>query len=220
MKTSLGNTLGIGLLVFSSSLAYATDIELLAEAKQCTAIDERLERLACFDELFDTPVPMAESSSFSGVPVSWTRAMNSEALRTKNTHTAQVNTKGEGKGSNAWLTLPAINQPKSGSELEYPTLQMSCIDNISRVEVILPNELEDGRVTISVVGSAVQHWRSDETGLVFSSGRGLPAIEMMRAMARLDKLVLRSNSAELDGLEFESQQLNQSLSALKQRCGW
>ncbi|MEI8630931.1 type VI secretion system-associated protein TagO [Vibrio sp. PP-XX7] len=96
---------------------------------------------------------------------------------------------------------------------------MSCIDRISRIDLALPQAIPDPRVKLSVK-NATQYWRSDDTGLLLSSGRGIPAIHLMEKIASQKQTVLHSNSTVVDGLVFDTHQLEKALTPLKQRCGW
>ncbi|EGU43900.1 type VI secretion-associated protein, VC_A0118 family [Vibrio ichthyoenteri ATCC 700023] len=192
----------------------------LEQAQNCTQINARLERLACFDTLFQTPTKVhLESSYRPDVPASWQRAYDSLS-QYQAEDVSHLTTKGTAERGNAWVTLVALNEKTAFDDNAKPILLMSCIDNLSRVELAFPSAIDDAQVNISIVGMRSQSWRSDDIGLLFSSGRGIPAIEMMKAMAKQPRLVLRSNSRIVDGLWFDASTLSSSLVALRSRCGW
>lgn len=203
----------------SFSVANASS-ETLAQAQRCTSIDSRLERLSCFDTLFQTPtnVHMIQTER-PNVPDSWQRAFDSLS-QYQSGDVSHLTTQDDGDRGDAWITLVALNQRTAFADNAKPMLLMSCIDNLSRVELAFPSAIDDPQLTISIVGMAAQSWRSDDVGLLFSSGRGIPAIDMMKAMAKQRQLVLRSNSRIVDGLQFDVGTLSQSLQALRTRCGW
>ncbi|MGD8111512.1 type VI secretion system-associated protein VasI [Vibrio sp. NTOU-M3] len=202
----------------SNSHATSESSQLFERAKECTQVIARIERLKCFDEVFATPVesPVVNKER---LPEQWVRAMESFSDSVDELPLV-LKTQGEEKQSNAWVALRAQNDKTAFEGNDKPILMMSCIDNLSRVELIFPEAVSDPRIKLSVAYGPTQYWRSDDSGLLFSSARGLPAIEMMKAMAKEKRLVLRSNAAIADGLKFDSTELKNSLSALRYRCGW
>ncbi|SJN58205.1 hypothetical protein VR7878_02714 [Vibrio ruber DSM 16370] len=189
--------------------------QLVEQANQCRSVSERLERLRCFDRVFETPLhltPLKEQKV--GASESWLHAMDSLAEL------------GEGKmmhlteqGDDAWLILLASNPASQFADDKKPVLMMSCIHRISRVELALPSEIPDARAKVTIQRET-QYWRSDDAGLLLSSGRGMPAISLMRIMAGQDKTVLRSNSKTVDGLTFDTTGLSEALKPLRTRCDW
>ncbi|MGL5110458.1 MAG: type VI secretion system-associated protein VasI [Vibrio ordalii] len=194
--------------------------DLVAQAEQCTTLTSRLERLSCFDHLFKTPsdVVMPQAAT-PNVPLSWQRAFDSLS-QYQDGQASHLTVEGDDDKGNAWITLVALNQNTKFDDNAKPVLLMSCIDNLSRVELAFPSAIDDPRIQVSIANMQAQSWRSDDLGLLFSSGRGMPAIDMMKAMAREKRLVLRSNSPFVDGLQFDAGELSQSLIALKTHCGW
>lgn len=193
---------------------------LLDRAQSCTKIDSRLDRLTCFDSLFKTPaqVDVAQIKN-EDVPDSWQRAFDSFS-QYKVGDVSHLTALGEEERGDAWVTLVALNEKTAFANNAKPILLMSCIDNLSRVELAFPTAIDDPQVNISITGLPSQSWRSDDVGVLFSSGRGIPAIDMMKAMEKQQRLVLRSNSRIVDGLWFDARQLSQSLTSLRTRCGW
>lgn len=214
MKTLMSQALSLCVGVFASVATNATELSAvdLKSAQQCTSISERLERLNCFDQLFQTPTQLNDNRKADDKPQAWHTAfdtsMGSEPLN--------VVEKGSEKEGDAWLTLTAKHADKDTA----PVLMMSCINNISRIELALPLALEDARIRVSIAGGPTQSWRSDDLGVLFSSARGIPAISMMKAMSKDARLELRSNSPAVDGLKFDASGLSQALKPLRSRCGW
>ncbi|MEZ9177991.1 type VI secretion system-associated protein [Vibrio kanaloae] len=181
----------------------------LALAQQCTTVIKRLERLRCFDQAMETPVQQATHPMKLDKPQAWRTAFTS-ALK------AQPINVNERHNGDVWLTLSIPQTNASPS----PVLMMSCINKISRIELALPIALEAARLEMSVTSGPKQYWRSDDIGVLFSSARGLPAISMMKAMLKSPRLTLRSNSSLVDGLQFDSTDLDSALIPLRQQCGW
>ncbi|WP_235614234.1 type VI secretion system-associated protein VasI [Salinivibrio sp. HTSP] len=189
------------------------------QANQCRAVTSRLDRLACFDRVFNTQVAPAEpTDNQSQKPLQWRRAMT--AAQESAPQSWSLTEKGEGRGSSAWITLRASNLSTGFRGSEQPLLMLSCIDNLSRIELMLPEPIEDGRMKLTFPNGQTQYWRNGDLGIVLSSSRGLPAIRLMKALAREDRLTIRSNSQYVDGLTFDTQPLPETLGALRSRCGW
>ncbi len=217
MKFSLPNFCwkGLGLLVFVS---LSSDAEVsqqqIEQAQQCTTIVGRLDRLNCFDNAFG--VKLSEAVTHKDThPLAWTRAMDAVGSSTSNI-TPVVD--GEGDDSNAWIALKADTDHSDGRD--KPVLLMSCIDNLSRIELALPTSIEDARVRVAIANHPQQMWRSDDSGVLLSSARGIPAIDLMKSMSRQPFVVIRSNSAAIDGLLFHTDALGEHLPILRERCGW
>jgi type VI secretion system protein VasI len=195
---------------------------LLNQAQQCTKVGERLERLRCFDQLFNTPTQGQAIVIKKQMPATWSRAMDAASKADAQTQMS-LNYQGDADAidGDAWLTLTALNSSTSFSDNAKPIMMLSCIDRLSRIELILPQEIPDARVKISLVGSGTtQYWRSDDSGYLLLSGRGIPAIDMMKHMSSDHRSTLRSNSKFIDGLTFNTESLPSVIKALRQRCRW
>ncbi|KOO16517.1 type VI secretion protein [Vibrio xuii] len=192
--------------------AQVTNTYQWEQADQCRIIAKRLERLRCFDQLFDTPVALKGDKRESDKPKVWMLAYPEN--KTGNALGPTLNE--SDSGEDAWVTLSALPQ----GEADSPVLVMSCMDEISRVQLALPKPLIDARISVSVAQGQRESWRSDDEGVVFSSAQGLPAIELMKRMAQQRKVTLRSNSDTVDGLQFDTVALQAALRPLRQRCRW
>lgn len=193
---------------------------LLDQAQQCRAVPSRLDRLACFDRVFNTQMPESSDVIENAVqkPQQWLRAV--DAANASAPQAWSLTEQGEGRGSSAWITLQANNVRTRFKASEQPVLMLSCIDNLSRIELMLPEPIDDGRVKVSFPGGHTQYWRSGDVGIVLSSSRGLPAIRLMKSLIGRDSFVIRSNSEYIDGLRFDTAPLNNTIQALRERCGW
>lgn len=202
----------VGCFALTAHASDESDSSQLIRGQQCALISERLERLSCFDEVFQTTATSSRKPISDDKPQAWHTAFDT-ALGDELLSVVENGTEKEG---DAWLTLSAKNSQGDSA----PVLMMSCINKISRIELALPQAIADGRIRVSVAGGPDQSWRSDDIGVLFSSARGLPAISMMKAMSSETRLILRSNSQAVDGLQFDTTGLNQALNPLRTRCGW
>lgn len=195
--------------VSTQTFAKNNDNELLEKAARCTQETMNFARLTCFDKVFSTPVHIPV---ISDKPDAWLRAKASEMARVGN-NDPMLTLDGDDK----WVTIPALN--KDSEEL-FPALIFSCISGISRLEMALPEELDDGRVNVAFGDFSTQLWRSDDTGFLIASGRGFIAINQIKSILSLSSFVVRSNSPSINGLEFDTTTLNDSIKPLRKQCGW
>lgn len=195
--------------VSTQAFANNNDNELLDKASRCTEEAMNFARLTCFDKVFSTP---AHIPVVSDKPDAWLRAKASEMARVGNNDPMLTL-----DGNDKWITTPALNKD---SEDLFPALVFSCISGISRLEMALPDELEDGRVNIAFDDSSAQLWRSDDTGFLIASGRGFIAINQMKTILSSPSLVVRSNNPSIDGLQFDTSKLNDTIKPLRKQCGW
>ncbi|MEI8630930.1 type VI secretion system-associated protein TagO [Vibrio sp. PP-XX7] len=83
---------------------------VVQQAEQCRDVSERLERLRCFDRVFDTPLMRITTQvEQTQAPVMWIRAMDS-AKQIAEGSMMHVTVQGtDDKHGNAWLVLQALN---------------------------------------------------------------------------------------------------------------
>lgn len=201
-------------------LAQASD-ERVTMAESCAQIPSKLERLACFDGLFhtqaSTTVVPQEAINTNPYPEAFKVAMESEKARQQGM--SFISGHPLGATEDLWLTAPAV-----GALPPRPVLMLSCIDSISRVELMLPTPLKDGWALVGLQINGIeqlsQRWLSDDTGFIFRTGRGLPAIQVMKALISGDDVHLRSANKEIDGLHFDTRELGRQIKSLRQSCRW
>lgn len=183
--------------------------------KACTTIKSKLERLYCFDNAFLTPVVSKAQPEEFVYPAEWRRAVHNEKARDRQLTFLQGQEQSD--TSDVWLTAPAI-----GAERPRPILMLSCINDISRVELVLPKPFERRRVNVAINGQTTekQSWVNDSSGHILRSGRGVPAIRIMKKIFRDKQLTLRSNNSLVDGLQFDATGLRETIQLLRDSCEW
>ncbi|WP_167404829.1 type VI secretion system-associated protein VasI [Vibrio penaeicida] len=215
----------LGSLAFSGYVLAqeVTETSLLERAQTCRAISAKVDRLACFDGLFGTPITQATTTKALVRPEPWQRAVKSEARRSDIQNGDEPNgwirnETTDGNGDKAlWFTLNSM--PRVDSEQAPVILMASCIKKISRLEIIFPDQQEGARADVSL-GSERQRWTFDEQGMVLRSGRGLAAISILKPLARQKQIHIRSNSKRIDGSVFETPNSKETLSELRELCRW
>ncbi|WP_407334003.1 type VI secretion system-associated protein VasI [Enterovibrio sp. 27052020O] len=197
---------------------------VLEEAKTCVGISGRLERLACFDQVFDTPLMKMPETTFKVMkPEAWLRATASESQRDEDNRSGFVlrYINDQEPKAGMWMTATAL--PDRGQKIaDMPILMFSCIDNISRVELVLQTVTSAGKaeVTTSANYGVTQRWLSDDTGSIMRAGRGLPAIDVMKALMSGPRAVVRSDLDEIGNLTFDTAELEQTIGPMRQTCRW
>lgn len=206
-----------GLLINSSGVATAASVDdTLAAAHQCTQETARLDRLACFDVVFETPVHAeadAQAVMPGRQPTEWLAAYAQETQRTPEDGALR----GQGDAGEM-VTLPAL-----GAVPPRPLLTVRCDNNITHFALMLPKPSSAERVRMTLASGAsrqAQMWRVRDDGFVVSGGRGLPAIDTIKTMVNASSLSLAADESAIDGLVFDLAGLREALVPLREQCGW
>lgn len=195
-----------------SLAASAESSQQLAAARACTEESQRLERLACFDEVFGTPVEVAiENISAGNQPERWRQAFAQEQRRKPGDGPLYRDT---AELAGHLLTLSAL-----GVKPPRPLLAVQCHNNITELTLMLPKAVKEERVTVDF-GQGRQVWRVRDDGFVVSGGRGLPAIRTIQNMAAGSGVTVASSSGTIDGLMFDLTGFRGTLKPLREACGW
>jgi type VI secretion system protein VasI len=183
-----------------------------AAARDCTTESQRLERLACFDEVFGTPVAVAVGDAIGGTqPEQWRQAFAQEQRRQPGDGPLYRDT---AEQAGHLVTLSAL-----GAQPPRPLLAVQCHNNITELTLMLPETVKEEQVTVDF-GHGRQIWRIRDEGFVISGGRGLPAIRTVREMSAGSNITVVSSSGEIDGLMFDLQGFREALKPLREACGW
>ncbi|HTN34891.1 MAG TPA: type VI secretion system-associated protein VasI [Marinobacter sp.] len=199
--------IAILILLLPASLSLASQLN---DARQCTEEIQRLERLACFDQVFDTPFVIDNPDAVTEVnhPERWRQAFaqtdDQQAVVYRDT----------GAVAGHLVTVPAL-----GVQPPRPLLVLQCHNNITELSLMLPEPLAAERVSIGF-GAEQAAWRVRDNGFLVSGGRGLPAIQIVKTMVSAPDISLRASQPVLDGLVFDLSGFNQAIRPLRSACGW
>lgn len=184
----------------------------LKAAQTCTQESQRLARLACFDEVFGTPLSDdVMPQQMAQQPERWRQAYALE-LRRKPQDGVLYRDTGTLAGHLATVSALGVAPPR-------PLLAFQCHNNISELTVMLPQPAAEERLSVDT-GQGRQIWRVRDEGFVISGGRGLPAIRSMKALLDQRDVTLASSQSRLDGLVFDLSGLQEALAPLREQCGW
>ncbi|NWN90179.1 type VI secretion system-associated protein TagO [Marinobacter adhaerens] len=196
---------------------------LLEQARECTRETRRLERLACFDEVFGTP--LAASPSNTGLE----EGLRTAAVRSGRWNAAYKQAGSEavagaavyrdtGRAAGLLVTVPAL-----GAQPPRPLLALQCHNNITELALMLPEPLDVERLELGLgvdKTAATKAWRVRDEGYVLSIGRGLPAIRAVKMIALETDLRIYAENSRIDGLLFDLTGFNSAIRPLRERCGW
>ncbi|MBA1208852.1 type VI secretion system-associated protein TagO [Pseudomonas fulva] len=185
--------------------------------QDCSRIVSNVERLACFDESAGTPAHL--------VAVHWSapeqdsptvrRVLTHEAGRNSDDLTFRLTREDEG------LTISA---PAVASAVPHPYLVISCLQNISRLQLIAAQPVDAGRVAMRLLGergaTALTPWQVTENGQVLDAGRGLPGIEQIKQLIGAHRIQVQSDNPSIDGLVFDAQGLDPLIDEARKLCRW
>lgn len=187
--------------------------QALAQAlSECRLESSQLIRLACYDKIMaDTSVETQIDSSQMGK--AWRQAMEHEMQRTDNSAGFLV-TLPETGDYPVIMTIPAI-----GYAPPRPVMMISCIDNITRLQVALPRQQEAGSVMLTTDKTQfTADWFLRENGYVLESSRGLLGIDEIKRLLNGEKLTLKL--ANNDRLTFNISGISEEIKPLRTACHW
>jgi len=216
----------------------ATDA--LAAGHSCRTIVSAIERLACFDaEAGTPPVPASEMETPSTVaPTAQASATAPSMVRVPDIVGLVQRNESRRKPDHAGVLLlrvgdaipgqdkVVISAPALTGSEPRPLLAISCLQNISRLQLITAEPLVVSRVSIRVLldGRPISDrrpWQVVEDGTVTDAGRGLVAIEQLRHLTRASQqMQLESDHAAFHGLSFDTVALHELMAQQREACHW
>lgn len=209
---AMGYRRGLGCLLSLLLVAAPAHGGLLEQAQGCTTEPGRLQRLACFDDVFKTPVAVQGGDHTPRLTSSerW-RLAYAQAAGDSGKSRAYRDT---GMAAGLLLTLSAL-----GATPPRPLLVLQCHNNITELALMLPHPMSDDRVRVRINGDQ-SLWRLRDDGYVLSAGRGLPAIALAKALVPMSQLQLHADSSPLEGLVFDLAGFSDAIKPLRDACGW
>ncbi len=216
------------LAAINANLLYAAnyDDRLI---QRCTSTELARERLACFDELFGTPVYLTLTANHA---LSFTRTaspttyliLQQEQERPADSFDLIMTSRLEHEDTaqqRVVLSTPAIGAVAYGR----PVFALSCIDKITRLQIILPQEVLEARAVVTVRDEKNRQllsdrWQVIDNGYVVDAGRGIPSIRIAQKLKRHKRISLESNLPVLDGLTFDLEKLSEYVVPLAKACQW
>ncbi|WP_420995084.1 type VI secretion system-associated protein VasI [Cupriavidus sp. 30B13] len=212
-----------------------------AAGRDCTAIVSAVERLACFDAAAGTPpapsmprAPAQPAASAAAAAIAATAAGDAvpEVTRLlRRNEAARVAGDGKFLLARSEDTQPGqwklvLSAPALGTSVPRAYLAISCLSNISRLQLVADKPVALNRVNMRLSLddrplSGIRPWQVLEDGTVVDAGRGLVAIEQLRHLAHPGaRLQLDSDHPSFDGLVFDAAGLQDLIAQQREVCHW
>ncbi|WP_191578863.1 type VI secretion system-associated protein VasI [Achromobacter insolitus] len=237
-----------GALLLAAAVLVGGDAatDAVASGRSCRTIVSAIERLACFDaEAGTPPVPaaqMATPSTAAPASAASTAAVSTAApsamVRVPDIVGLVQRNESRRKPDHAGVLLlrvgdaipgqdkVVISAPALAGSEPRPLLAISCLQNISRLQLITAEPLDVSRVSIRVLldGRPISDrrpWQVVEDGTVTDAGRGLVAIEQLRHLTRASQqMQLESDHAAFHGRSFDTAALHELMAQQREACHW
>lgn len=186
--------------------------------QQCRQISSILERLDCYDKIEtqeNSPV-ILEEKKITGIE--WNRAQNQESQRNSK-DLKFILTSTEEPNPSVVITTPALGFPSP-----RPILMLSCIDNITRLQVTLPKPLDRyTNIGVQLKTERTQfstHWFIREEGFLLEASRGLNGIKEIQQLFQSQTLKIQFENKLFNDLVFNITQLDEVIKPLRAACHW
>lgn len=209
------------------SLLFFAELALANPVRDCPRIVSNIERLACFDEAAGTPARVAlpaprqtgagPEHDAPGV----LSVMANEAARAPGDLTFRLSVHDEGGRAQQRLVISA---PAIVSTEPRPYLAISCVQSISRLQLITGQTIDANWVAVQLQGergsTIATPWQVMENGQLLDAGRGLPAIEQIKKLIGAHRIQVVSDHPVVDGLLFDAQGLDALIDQARKTCRW
>ncbi|WP_409282980.1 type VI secretion system-associated protein VasI [Pseudomonas putida] len=190
---------------------------LTRASQDCPRIVSNIERLACFDQAAGTPgfTPHRQWSAQELEAPTLRRVLIHETGRAPEDLMFRLRSEEGG----LLISAPAI-----ASVAPHPYLIISCVQNISRLQLVTAQPVDASRVQVRLLGergaTVPTPWQVMENGQVLDAGRGLPGIEQIRQLIGAHRIHVESDNPAVDGLVFDAQGLDPLIDEARKTCRW
>ncbi len=199
------------------SLLFLLMPALTRASQDCPRIVSNIERLACFDQAAGTPgfTPQRQWSAQELEAPTVRRVLIHETGRAPEDLMFRLRSEEGG----LLISAPAI-----ASVAPHPYLIISCVQNISRLQLVTAQPVDASRVQVQLRGergaTAPTPWQVMENGQVLDAGRGLPGIEQIKQLIGAHRIHVESDNPAVDGLVFDAQGLGPLIDEARKTCRW
>jgi len=117
------------------------------------------------------------------------------------------------------ITTPAINI----SDNERPILVFSCVDKITRLQIVLfaPVKHVDKNLELNINNFQLKtDWFIRDSGYLMEYSRGLPSVHLIKKIMQSDVLAVEHVNSTLRGATFNVANLAQTIMPLRSACTW
>lgn len=204
-----------------------------AQTPDCTRIVSPVQRLACFDAVAGTPIPLptkvttsskavSTEDSAAAAPLIVQLVQRNEATRKKEVQGFLLSRSRDDASDAAQIVISA---PALGSVAPRPFMAISCLSGITRLQFITTQSIPRNRLRVRLLmdGKPVAEaaaWLVLDVGNIADAGRGLVAIDTLKQMSSGNRLQTESDYAPLDGLIFDASGLHELIALQREACHW
>lgn len=218
------------LLIMTSLLMsdYLLASENINTPTECTKITSSLNRLACFDSFFKTPIYLPGKRNATAFrsdyqPEILRIAQRIETKRPSETAGLLMQKSIDHEASDQRRIV--LSAPAIGAYPPRPLLIISCINNITRLQIGFEKSLTGHSASVALNLDAMSIggdylWRIIDSGKIVDAGRGISSINILKKMSTYQRLMIQSDTHLLDGLTFDISGLHQVLPELRKACHW
>lgn len=207
----------IFLALFSVSSAFAQEQDNKVDPTEqalslCREEPSQLIRLSCYDHI-NVENKQVSTFDLSAMGEVWRLAIEHEMKRENHTAGFLVSSNNEG-------TYPVIMTiPAMGYQPPRPVLMLSCIDNITRMQIALPKKQTAGNVLLITDKTQLSsEWFLREDGYLLEASRGIPGIDEIKQLLSSSKLTIKLANDEQ--LTFNISGINEEIKPLRSACHW
>ena len=223
----------IPLLVLSNNLFANCLVGIQQSGQQnCTDIVADAARLECFDKKYGTPSHLAHQSGRQSeqlseqqpvMPENVKLAYAYDNLRPDDHVGLVVNQFGSINNPDVFISSTAI-----GTLVYDPMLLISCVDKITRLQIILNEPISANKVELQFKrdgerGGRKQStyvWQSLDNGYVIDAGRGLYSIDLIKSLFNTKYLWVDLQDIDIGLLQFNIDGLVNKIKGLRATCRW
>jgi type VI secretion system protein VasI len=200
----------------------------ITNPEDCTAFKSSLQRLTCFDQYFNTPFEITDDKdSAKKFPVRKSKIMQM-AMRIekqRNDETTGLLREEIMEHESAGQQRIILTTPAIGSHPPRPLLMISCINNITRLQIGLHHSINRGRVDIALglkdnTQQTDYSWRVLGNGEIIDAGHGIPSIELLKKMIGYNRVRIHSEDMVLEGLTFDITGFTHYVKSFRIACHW
>ncbi|MBF1188144.1 MAG: type VI secretion system-associated protein TagO [Haemophilus parainfluenzae] len=191
--------------------------DILLKMEQCRSHKSELERLDCYDKAWGDNRVFSQVRSVQGGKA-WNRAIEQEKTRT--TDSLNFLTKITESEDNPTVV---ITTPSLGHKSPRPVLMISCVDNITRLQIAMPSPINERDVYLDVITNKTSfktHWFFRENGFLLEASRGLEGISEIQRLFKSSTLRFNSDIPAINELVFKIEDLENEIKPLKTACHW
>lgn len=209
-------------------MAWGENQQPIKKPENCTEIKASLPRLTCFDQYFKTPIKIINKKKDNSLLFTRQLEIMQMAMRIeegRNDGTSGLLREEIVEHESAEQQRIILTTPAIGSHPPRPLLMISCINNITRLQIGLHTGINRGRVDVALgLKNRTQQtdysWRVLGNGQIIDAGHGIPSINLLKTMIGHTRVLIHSEDMSLEGLTFDITGFTHYIKSFRIACHW